>query len=290
MTFQLATDTASDLSFSYLDEHKIAYLGFTVTVDGKEYQTATPGSIEPDWFLEQLNKDVPATTSQINMGQFTEFFTKFAQENTSVLYLGFSSGLSGTFQSATQARELVLEDYPQADIRLVDTLQAANGQGLLVDYARKMRDDGKSIDEIQTAIIGLIPKIHAYFTVDDLNHLAKGGRISKTAATIGGLVNIKPIMDVDKEGRLRPIEKIRGRKKALKELVEKLTSDLDKPEEQTIFINYSGDDSDALKVKEMIMEKAPVKEVALNPLGPTIVTHTGSGCIAIFGIGNTDRD
>ena len=290
MTFQLATDTASDLSFDYLEENKVDFLGFTVSVDGKEYQTAIAGQIEPNWFLDQLNQDVPVTTSQINVGQFQEFFTKYAQAGRPLLYLGFSSGLSGTFQSATQARAIVLEDYPDADIRLVDSLQAANGQGLLVDYAVKLRDAGKTIDEIQDQITAMIPKVHAYFTVDDLNHLAKGGRISKAAATIGGLVNIKPIMDVDKEGKLRPIEKIRGRKKALKELLNLLVNDLDKPEEQTIFMNYSGDDSDALKLKEMLQEQVEVKEVRINPLGPTIATHTGSGCIAIFGIGKKDRD
>ncbi|MDR2833169.1 MAG: DegV family protein [Streptococcaceae bacterium] len=287
MNFQIITDTASDLSFDYLEENNVTYLGMTVTVDGKDYYTAQKNAINPAWFLEQLNNNAQATTSQINVGQFHEFFLPYAKEGAPILYVGFSSGLSGTFQSAMQARQMVLEDYPNADIRLIDTLQAANGEGLLVAKAIELRDAGKSIDEVEEAIRGLIFNVHGYFTVDDLHHLAKGGRISKTAATIGGLANIKPIMDVDSQGKLRPIGKIRGRKKALKELVSKTIENL--TTEQTIFINYSGDIEDTLKVKEMLLENALVRDVNINPLGPTITTHTGGGCVAVFFVASESR-
>ncbi|SKA04062.1 EDD domain protein, DegV family [Pilibacter termitis] len=289
MSFQLMTDTTSDLSFEYYETHDICYLGLTVTMNGKEYHTEVKGEIENDWFLKQLQEGAEPVTSQINVGQFFEFFSQYAKENKPLLYLAFSSGLSGTYHSAVQARTMVLEEYPNAEIRVVDTKMAANGEGLIVDRAVKLRDAGKSIEEVETEILALCPYVRAWFTVDDLHHLVRGGRVSKAAAVIGSLVNIKPILDVDPEGKLRPVGKVRGRKKSLKTLADNIVADLPNSEEQTVFINYSGDKAAAEVVKEQILAQANVAEVLLFPLGPTIATHTGVGCVAVFAIGATPR-
>lgn len=289
MTFQIMTDTAADLGFEYLNRNDVKFVGFSVNVNGKDYRTDIPGEIKQEWLLKQLAQEAEVSTSQVNAGQFYEVFKPYAESKTPLLYIGFSSGLSGTLQSSMQAREMILEEFPDADIRVIDTLMAANGQGLLVRRAAKLKEKGATIDEIEVDIRESAPKVRAWFTVDDLKQLARGGRISKTAATIGGLANVKPILDVDHEGKLRAVAKVRGRQKALKHLVDNLVNDLPNPESQSVFINYSGSMEDARKVKAMIEEKVTVKHIFINPLGPTITAHTGSGTIGAFALGKEKR-
>lgn len=144
---------------------------------------------------------------------FQNFFKSVVKAGNDVLYLGFSSGLSGTYQSAEMAKQLVLDELPSAHITTIDTLAAASGEGYLVKEAVKLRDDGATLEEVVTALQDLIPRLRSWVMADDLYHLARGGRISKTAATVGTLVNIKPIIDVDPAGQLRQVGKIRGKKK-----------------------------------------------------------------------------
>jgi DegV family protein with EDD domain len=288
--FQLVTDTAGDLSFDYLHKHKIDFLGMTVTMNNREYHTDVEGEIDPQWFLESIQAGANPTTSMVNVGQFLDLFTKYAKAKTPVLYLAFSSGLSGTYDASIQARELVKEEHPDFDCVILDTLNAANGQGLIVNKAVELRDAGKSREEIVEILTDIIPKVRSWFTVDDLNHLQRGGRISKVSAVLGSLASIKPIMDVDPEGRLRVDGKVRGRKKALHKLADEIVANLPNPEEQTIFINYSGRKEGAEDVMNHIKAAVPtVKAFSINPLGPTIVTHTGEGCVAVFAIGKDDR-
>lgn len=205
-----------------------------------------------------------------------------------MLYLGFSSGLSGTYQSAEMAKQLVLDEIPSARITTVDTLAAASGEGYLVKETVKLRDNGASLDEVVAAMQDLIPRLRSWVMADDLYHLARGGRISKTAATVGTLVNIKPIIDVDPEGQLRQVGKIRGKKKALKTLVANTLTDFDSAYPH-VMIGYSGEPDVAEEVKAELLQSDLITEVTLTPLGPTIATHTGKGTIAIFSIGRTQR-
>jgi DegV family protein with EDD domain len=284
-------DTTIDFPFEYYTEHDIAYVGMTVTMNNREYRTDVPGEVDPEWFLESILAGAEPTTAQVNVGQFSEVFKKYAEEKTPLLYLAFSSGLSGTYSSAVQARELILEEYPEAQITIIDTLMAANGEGLIIDRAMQLRDAGKTLEEVVAEITPILPKVRAWFTVDDLHHLQRGGRISKAAAVFGSLANIKPIMDVDPEGKLRPVAKVRGRKKSLRQLADNIINDLPNPEDQTVYVNYSGDKEAAESVLKMVLDAVPtVKASHINPLGPTIVTHTGSGCVAIFAIGAENRE
>jgi DegV family protein with EDD domain len=283
-------DTTIDFPFDYYSEHDIAFVGMTVTMNNREYRTDVPGEVDPEWFLESIEAGAEPTTAQVNVGQFSEIFKKYAAEQTPLLYLAFSSGLSGTYSSAVQARELILEEYPDAQITIIDTLMAANGEGLIVDRAMQLRDAGKSLEEVVAEITPILPKVRAWFTVDDLHHLQRGGRISKAAAVFGSLANIKPIMDVDPEGKLRPVAKVRGRKKSLRQLADNIIADLPNPEDQTVYVNYSADKEAAESVLNMVKEAVPnLKATHINPLGPTIVTHTGAGCVAIFAIGAENR-
>lgn len=288
MTYKIITDLTTDLSDAYIAAHDVVMLGLTVTLDETTYQTVGLDRLTSDVLLEKMAAGAKPVTSQINVGQFSEIFKSVIQSGNDVLYLGFSSGLSGTYQSAEMAKQLVLDEIPSARITTVDTLAAASGEGYLVKETVKLRDNGASLDEVVAAMQDLIPRLRSWVMADDLYHLARGGRISKTAATVGTLVNIKPIIDVDPEGQLRQVGKIRGKKKALKTLVANTLTDFD-PAYPHVMIGYSGEPDVAEEVKAELLQSDLITEVTLTPLGPTIATHTGTGTIAIFSIGRTQR-
>ncbi len=288
MTYKIITDSTTDLSDAYMAAHDVVMLGLTVTLDETTYQTVGLDRLTSDVLLEKMAAGAKPVTSQINLGQFSETFKSVIHSGNDVLYLGFSSGLSGTYQSAEMAKQLVLDEIPSARITTVDTLAAASGEGYLVKEAVKLRDNGASLDEVVVAMQDLIPRLRSWVMADDLYHLARGGRISKTAATVGTLVNIKPIIDVDPEGQLRQVGKIRGKKKALKTLVTNTLTDFD-PAYPHVMVGYSGEPDVAEEVKAELLQSNLITEVTLTPLGPTIATHTGTGTIAIFSIGRTQR-
>ena len=288
MTYKIITDSTTDLSDAYMAAHDVVMLGLTVTLDETTYQTVGLDRLTSDVLLEKMAAGAKPVTSQINVGQFSETFKSVIHSGNDVLYLGFSSGLSGTYQSAEMAKQLVLDEIPSARITTVDTLAAASGEGYLVKEAVKLRDNGASLDEVVIAMQDLIPRLRSWVMADDLYHLARGGRISKTAATVGTLVNIKPIIDVDPEGQLRQVGKIRGKKKALKTLVTNTLTDFD-PAYPPVMVGYSGEPDVAEEVKAELLQSNLITEVTLTPLGPTIATHTGTGTIAIFSIGRTQR-
>ena len=288
MTYKIITDSTTDLSDAYMAAHDVVMLGLTLTLDETTYQTVGLDRLTSDVLLEKMAAGAKPVTSQINVGQFSETFKSVIHSGNDVLYLGFSSGLSGTYQSAEMAKQLVLDEIPSARITTVDTLAAASGEGYLVKEAVKLRDNGASLDEVVVAMQDLIPRLRSWVMADDLYHLARGGRISKTAATVGTLVNIKPIIDVDPEGQLRQVGKIRGKKKALKTLVTNTLTDFD-PAYPHVMVGYSGEPDVAEEVKAELLQSNLITEVTLTPLGPTIATHTGTGTIAIFSIGRTQR-
>ncbi|GAB2023552.1 DegV family protein [Pseudolactococcus yaeyamensis] len=288
MTYQIITDSTSDLSDAYLVAHDIAMLGLTVTLEETTYPTVGLDRLTSDVLLAKMATGAKPVTSQINVGQFSELFRTVIKSGKAILYLGFSSGLSGTYQSAEMAKQLVLDDFPSAQITTIDTLAAASGEGYLVKEAVKLRDAGATLEEVVTVLQELIPRLRSWVMADDLYHLARGGRISKTAATVGTLVNIKPIIDVDPAGRLRQVGKIRGKKRALKTLVANILTDFD-PAYPHVMIGYSGEPDVAEEVKADLLRSNLITEVTLTPIGPTIATHTGTGTIAIFSIGKSQR-
>ncbi|HEL1581162.1 TPA: DegV family protein [Streptococcus suis] len=286
MTFIIVTDSTSDLPVSWVQENDVTVLGLTINLDGVTYETVGENRLTSGELLEKMATGGQPTTSQVNVGQFEEVFEAAAKEGKEVLYLAFSSALSGTYQSGIIARDMVLDAYPDAVIEIVDTKAAAIGEGYLVMQAAQARAAGKSLAETKALIEDLVPRLRTYLLVDDLNHLVRGGRLSKAAALIGGLVNIKPLLALNAEGKLEAIAKIRGRKKGIKEMVNLTLDNLD---HSTVMVAYTGDLEAAEAIKATLLEDSRVSDVLLTELGPIIATHTGTGVLAILSINKEER-
>ena len=278
MTFKILTDSTADLPESWTQEHDVQVLGLTIQLDGQTHETVGPDKLTSEQLLAKMESGSKPTTSQINVGQFEDVFRQYAQEGTAVLYVAFASALSGTYQSAVMAREMVLEDYPKAIITILDTKAASMGEGLLVMKAVEARAAGQSLEQTADLLQSLVPRVKTYFLVDDLNHLMRGGRISKAAALMGSLVNIKPIIAVTADGSLDSVTKVRGKKKAQAEVV-RMT--LDTISDPRVVVAYAGEKEVAETVKEQLLASGQVTEVLILPLGSVISTHTGPGTLGL---------
>lgn len=286
MSFHIITDSTADLEPHWAADHQVEVLGLTITCDDKTYQTVGPHALSSSELLTMMKAGSKPQTSQINVGTFETVFRRYAQNQDQVLYIAFSSVLSGTYQSAIMARDLVLEDYPDAVIEIVDTLAAAGGQGYLAILAAQARDQGQSIQAAKALVENFHPRLRTYFLVDDLYHLMRGGRLSKSSAIIGSLASIKPILWIDQVGKLVPIAKVRGRKKAIKEIVNQLTADIG---HSTIIIGYSNDLVAAQELRDTLLENPEVTDVLIMPLGPVVAAHVGPNTLAACVIGHKPR-
>ena len=288
--FQITTDNTADLPVEYLQEHNIGCIPISYILDGVTYG----GEKELDWkeFYRLMREDgkMP-TTSQINPEEAKYFFEKMIQTEKEILHLAFSSGLSGTYNNMRLAAEEVMEEHPEVKIIVIDSLAASMGEGLFVQKAVKLRDEGKSMEETAEWLKAHALNVVHVFTVDDLFHLYRGGRVSKTSAVIGTLAAIKPKLHVDDEGHLIVIGKPRGRKKSLNALVdymeEKMGSWLQENKDDYVFISHSDCLEDAEYVRDRIKERFGMEHFMINHIGPTIGAHTGTGTVALFFMGES---
>lgn len=289
MAFKILTDSTADLPESWALENDVQILGLTIQLDGTTYETVGDKKLTSEQLLSKMEAGSQPTTSQINVGQFEDIFRGYAEIGMPVLYIAFASVLSGTYQSAVMARDMVLEDFPEAVIRIIDTKAASMGEGILVMKAVEAKAAGQSLEQVVALIKSLVPKVKTYFLVDDLNHLMRGGRISKTAALMGSLVNIKPVIAVKGDGRLDSVAKVRGKKKAQTEVVRMTLEDIADPR---VVIAYAGADSQevAQVLKNQLLASEQVNEVLILPLGPVISTHTGPGTLGLFSIAHENQD
>lgn len=289
MAFKILTDSTADLPESWALGNDVQILGLTIQLDGITYETVGEKKLTSEQLLSKMEAGSQPTTSQINVGQFEDIFRGYAEIGMPVLYIAFASVLSGTYQSAVMARDMVLEDFPEAVIRIIDTKAASMGEGILVMKAVEAKAAGQSLEQVVALIKSLVPKVKTYFLVDDLNHLMRGGRISKTAALMGSLVNIKPVIAVKGDGRLDSVAKVRGKKKAQTEVVRMTLEDIADPR---VVIAYAGADSQevAQVLKNQLLASEQVNEVLILPLGPVISTHTGPGTLGLFSIAHENQD
>ena len=283
----IVTDSCCDLPYTYIEENHIEMIPMTITMNQENQKDDLAQTKNYERFYECILEGTMPKTSQINAYEFKEVFMKHLEQERNILYIGFSSALSGCVGSAKMAAREIKEENPnlKARVEVIDSKCASMGQGLLIYYAVEQLKQGKSFTEVVQYIETNKLKINHWFTVTDLNYLFRGGRVSKTAATVGTLLQIKPIMHVDDEGRLIPVEKAKGRKKSLKILVEKVKENIVNPEEQIVFISHGAALEEAEGVKKAIIEECGVKEVWLNYIGAAVGSHSGPGTIAIFFMG-----
>lgn len=283
--FDLLVDSCCDLPFDYLKENNVELVSMIINLNYKEYVDDLGKTFDYNWFMDQLKLGEMPSTSQINIGAYSEVFKKYINSEIPLLYVAFSSELSGSQRNAYSALRLLEEENESVNVKIIDSKAASLGEGLLVKEMIKQRADGKTIDEVINWLENNINRVHSCVTVNDLNHLERGGRISKTSAAIGSLVKIKPIINVDKNGKLVNVGKTRGRNKSLEKIVSETKRTIENSEEQTLLVAYAGDLEAAEHVKELIEKNISVKGIELLPMGPTIASHTGYGAIAIFSYG-----
>ena len=240
-------------------------------------------------FYQRIKNGERSTTALVNSKTFEECFEAILKSGKDILYIGFSSGLSGTYNSSLVAAETLKEKYPDSKIICTDTLAASMGEGLLVYYAAKLKEQGQSIEEVSQWIIDNRLKLCQWFTVDDLNHLKRGGRINAMTATLGSALNVKPILHVNDEGHLIPAYNVRGRKKSIHALFDQMEKLCLDPKEHTVFISHADSLEDTQYLANMIKEKLHVKEVIINFMGPVIGSHTGQGAISLFFMGKSRK-
>lgn len=283
--FKLITDSGCDLSYEIIDSLNVGYLGLECDLDGEKIIEDGGQSLRYKEFYEKLLKGAMPRTSQINPTRFFQEFEKYLSKDIDILYIAFSSGLSGTYNSALVAREELLEKYPEANIVIIDSKAASSGQGLLVYFAAKLKEEGKHINEIVQYVEESKKRLYHFFTVKDLRYLERGGRISSTSAMIGSMLNINPILTVSEDGFLKSMGKVRGEKKVIKELVENINKNINETNIDTIFISHADNDKAVEDLCKLIKEKFNVKEIIVNYMGLAVGSHTGQGAIGVYFLG-----
>lgn len=287
--FKIITNTTADLPMNYIKENQLGLIYFNYIMDEVSYGKDKELEWKEFYRLMREEGKMP-TTSQVNPQQYRECFEAFLKENKNLLYISFSSGLSGSCGNAILAAEELMEEKEDCRIIVVDSKCASMGEGLFVHKAVMMKKQGKSMEETADYLNELVPHLTHVFTVDDLNHLYRGGRVSKAAAIVGTIAGIKPILHVDDEGHLIPLSKVRGRKKSLNALVdymEEKVADGYLDKNDIIFISHGDALEDAEYVKAEIEKRFGITEFMINHIGPTIGAHSGPGTIALFFEGNS---
>ena len=284
--YVITTDNNSDLPEEYLKDHGVGCMYLSYSMDGKNY---THGNFLPEHeFYEAMRNGSMPTTAQVNPENAKALLEPYLKEGKDILHIAFSSGLSGTYNSSRIAAEELMEEYPDRKIIVVDSLSASLGQGLLVWLAQQKKELGQTLEEVADwAEKNKLKMVHL-FTVDDLNHLYRGGRVSRTTAIVGSMLNIKPVLHVDNEGKLTAIGKVRGRKKALQELIKLMDEKIGifGADCDTIFISHGDCEQDAQYVAAKVKEKYNIKNIIINQVGATIGAHSGPGTMALFFVGD----
>ena len=282
----IVTDATSDIPNEMANELNVKVVPMSFSLGEKNYNHY-PDYRELDikTFYDKQRAGQTSLTTQINVAVYLDFFEEIIKSDKDVLYISFSSALSSTYQSSVLAAKELNEKYPDFKIITIDSKAATLGETLLVKLAAQKKSEGMNIEDLSKWVAENHLKVCHYFTVDDLNHLKRGGRMTAMTAFIGTALDIKPILHVNDEGKLIPLDKVRGRKKALKVLFNYLAELSENLEEQTVFIGHGDCIEDARYLESLIKEVYKVKEVIIHPIGPIIGSHTGPGAITLLFLG-----
>lgn len=287
----LSCCSTADMPKEFFEERKISYICFHYFMDGVEYPDDLGQSMPFQQFYKKMQDGADTKTSQINVGEFVEYFRPFLEDGKDILHVTLSSGISGVLNSARTAKEMLEEEYPDRKIYIIDSLAASSGYGLLMDKLADLRDEGKSLDEVFRYAEKHRLNVHHWFFSTDLTFYVKGGRISKTAGAIGGVLNICPLLNMDNQGRLIPRYKIRTKRKVIRTIVDKMAEYADHQTDYNgkCYISHSECYEDARAVADLVESRFPYLngKVEINNVGTTIGSHTGPGTVALFFWGDT---
>ena len=284
MGYRIVSDSSCNLPESMIDEFGIHIFPLTFMVDDVQYQSYLKGhKTNLKQFYTMMREGKVITTSLPNLIEAKEALEEILQAGDDVLYIGFSSGLSGTYEAISLMMQTLADEYPDRTLKAVDTLAASAGEGLLVWHAAQMKDNGATLDEVHEWLMDNRLHLAHWFTVDDLMFLFRGGRVSRTSAWAGTMLNIKPVMHVDDEGHLIPLEKVRGRKRSLNALVDHMAQTANAPvADQTVFITHGDCLEDAEYLAAQVRERFGVTDIMINYVDPVIGAHSGPGTMALF--------
>lgn len=285
MKVTIVTDSASDLPKELAEEYGIHVMPLLVYLGDREFLDGE--TIDPKTLFDGMRQGQVYKTAQARLDTLRRTFARFAESGESVIYAAFSSGLSGTYQSSVLIRNTLLEEYPDLDLDIVDTKCASTGFGLVVLQAAKLAREGRSKAEILRAIRFHAAHMEHIFTVDNLEYLYRGGRVSRTAALLGGLLNIKPVLHVE-DGLLVPLEKMRGRRKVLERMVELMAERGADVQNQLIGISHGDDPEAAETLQSMIRERFGCEKFVVSLVGSAIGAHSGPGTLALFFLNAVD--
>ncbi len=286
MAYRIVTDSASNLSEEMIDEFGLEILPMTFMVDGVERRSYLKGEkTDLKQFYTMMREGKVITTSLPNLQETEATMRAILDAGEDILYLGFSSALSSAFGSIELLMQRLAGEYPERKLRAVETFAASGGQGMLVYLACKKAAEGASLDETGDFAVETRDHLCHWFTVDDLMFLFRGGRVSRTSAWAGTMLNIKPVLHVDAEGALIPMEKVRGRKKSIKALVDHMEKTAIDPASQTVFITHGDCIEDVEVLKREISERMGVTDFVVNYIDPVVGAHSGPGTLALFFLG-----
>lgn len=284
--FILSCCSTADLTKEHFEQRNIHYICFHYELDGISYQDDLGQSMTFEDFYAAMQNGADTKTSQVNAAEFEEYFETFLQAGKDVLHICLSSGISGTYNSANIAKDILTEKYPDRKIYIVDSLGASSGFGLLADKLADLRDEGKSIDEVYDWAMKNRLNVQTWFFSTDLTFYVKGGRVSKTSGFVGNLLNICPLLNMDDQGKLIPRQKIRTKRKVIQAIVEQMEQFAENRFDYNgkCYISHSACPEDAKAVADMIEERFPKLngKVEINNIGTTIGSHTGPGTVALF--------
>lgn len=284
--FVIITDSSCDLPASLADELGVIVSPLSFMLDGREYKNyLDEREISFADFYARMRAGANVVTAAANVDSFLELMTPYLEDGKDILFLGFSSGLSATFQNGKIAAEELMEKFPERKIHCVDSKCASLGEGLFVYLVAKEKEKGKSFEEVCAFADKTAPRVIHWFTVDDLFFLKRGGRISATTAVLGTMLSIKPVLHVDDDGHLINMAKARGRKASIKAMFEKVRDTSDNIAEQSVFISHGDCLEDAEYLADMIRSLG-VKHIVINHVGPVIGAHSGPGTLAVFFLGD----
>ena len=286
MAFKLITDSCCDLPLSYYAQNNVIMMPLSFIIDGNVYKDTDESQMTPHQFYDKLRAGSISSTSQINTLEFEEVFEPILAGGDDLIYLAFSGKLSGTCKNAEAAAENCLLKYPGRKARVIDTKSASMGQGLLLHHVLRQMKKGLDMDEVVAWAEENRGTVCHWFTVDDLAFLRRGGRLSGAAAFFGTMLSIKPVLHVDDEGRLIPMEKVQGRKRSLKALLDHMEQTAVDIKGQTIFISHGDCLGEAEELADGARRRFGVKDILINPIGAVIGSHTGANVMALFFIGN----